>query len=83
MSSVLYQSLNSAGSPALRNELNRLSTQLADTKKDVSLLLKVLEQKVPEVVEEFSRMKAQDSANAVLTNSTRPPSNNSVNTLRR
>lgn len=84
MSSVLFQSLNATGSPALRNELNSLRNQLSDSKKDLALLLKAVEAKSPEVFEEYGRMKAQDAALAAATSA--PPSNNqrnAVNSLRR
>jgi uncharacterized protein involved in exopolysaccharide biosynthesis len=85
MSSVLYQSFNSNGSPALRNDINTLRNQLNDTKKDIALLLKVLAEKSPEVAEEFARLKEQDAA---LTAASAPPpppqpTRNAVNTLRR
>jgi peptidoglycan hydrolase CwlO-like protein len=84
MSSVLYQSFNSNGSPALRNDINTLRNQLNDTKKDLALLLRVLADKSPEVADEFTRLKEQD-ASLSAASALPPPqqSRNAVNTLRR
>ena len=60
MSSVLYQSFNSNGVPALRNELNVLRNQIADARKDISFLVKALEAISPELADEFKRVKDQD-----------------------
>jgi peptidoglycan hydrolase CwlO-like protein len=85
MSSVLYQSFNSNGSPALRNDINTLRNQLNDTKKDLALLLRVLADKSPEVAEEFARLKEQDVALSAASALPPPPqpTRNAVNTLRR
>ena len=84
MSSVLYQSFNSNGSPALRGDINTLRNQLNDVKKDFALLLKVLVDKSPEVAEEFTRLKEQDAAlNAASAPPPPQPTRNAVNTLRR
>ena len=84
MSSVLYQSFNSNGSPALRNDINTLRNQLEGLKKDVSLLLKLLSEKSPELVAEFDRIKEQDAAlSAASAPPPPPPTRNAVNTLRR
>jgi predicted nucleic acid-binding Zn-ribbon protein len=85
MSSVLYQSFNSNGSPALRGDINTLRNQLNDVKKDLALLLKVLNEKSPEVADEFAKLKDQEAAlnAASALPPPPPPSRNAVNTLRR
>jgi peptidoglycan hydrolase CwlO-like protein len=84
MSSVLYQSFNSNGSPALRNDINTLRNQLNDTKKDLALLLRVLADKSPEIADEFNRLKEQDASLSAASALPPPqPSRNAVNTLRR
>ena len=86
MSSVLYQSFNSNGSPALRNDINTIRNQLNDVKKDMALLIKALELKSPETVEEFSKMKAQEAVIEATQNLPPPQqtnTRNAVNTIRR
>ena len=61
MSSVLYQSFNSNGVPGLRNELSTLRNQIADARKDISFLVKAITEKAPEVLEEFNKLKDQDT----------------------
>ena len=61
MSSVLYQSFNSNGVPGLRNELLTLRNQIADARKEISFLIKALNEKAPEVLEEFNKLKDQDT----------------------
>lgn len=86
MSSVLYQSFNSNGSPALRNDINGLRNQLTNLKKDMDFLLKVLSEKSPEVVDEYNRLKNQEAELALAAAAPPPPSQNNrnaVNSLRR
>ena len=61
MSSVLYQSFNSNGVPALRNELSVLRNQIAEARKDISFLVKALELKSPDLFEEFNKLKNQET----------------------
>ena len=84
MSSVLYQSFNSNGSPALRNDITALRNQLEGLRKDVSLLLKVISEKSPDLIAEFDRLKEQDAALSAASAPPPPaPTRNAVNTLRR
>ena len=77
MSSVLFQSFNNTGGNALRNDISGIRNQLAETRKDISLLVKALEQKCPEAAEEFTRMKAQESL-ATTANTQNQNRNNAV-----
>ena len=85
MSSVLYQSFNSNGSPALRNDINGLRNQFNNLKKDMDFLLKVLSEKSPDVVDEYKRLKSQEAELALAAAAPPPPQNNrnAVNSLRR
>jgi histone deacetylase complex regulatory component SIN3 len=87
MSSVLYQSLNNNGSNMIRSELNSLRNQLSESKKEMSFLVKALEEKAPEVLEEYKKLKAQDAQNVaqaqVQASLNRAASAPSVGPLRR
>ena len=61
MSSVLFQSINNNGLSGIRGELNRLTRELTEARKDIATLLKALESKSPEVAEEFIRLKANEA----------------------
>jgi hypothetical protein len=67
MSSVLFQSVNSSGPVVLRNELSNLRQLNSDLRKDLSLLLKAVEAKSPEVMDEFNRLKSDDTGSSVQT----------------
>ncbi len=46
----------------LNRDLNSIRNQLSEARKELSFLVKAIETKAPEVLEEFSRLKAQDAA---------------------
>jgi len=82
MSSVLFQSFNNTGGNALRNDISGIRNQLAEARKDISLLVKALEQKCPEAAEEFMRMKTQEAL-ATTTNNQNQARNNVITPNRR
>ncbi len=61
MSSVLFQSINNNGLSGIRGELNRLTREVTEARKDIAVLLKALEAKSPEAAEEFVRLKANEA----------------------
>jgi chromosome segregation ATPase len=80
--------VNANGAFQLNRDLNSIRNQLSEARRDISFLVKALEAKAPEVLEEFTRLKTQDAeaaaANANMTaNFQRGGANPAVMPMRR